>query len=792
MRVPSPSSFGPFAFRKTLTLATTIAALALPAMPAAGRALDRPLPENYHARFDPEARAALAGESARAARTELSASERAAAADLAATTPALRISRDEFSLYPISMLSTQPGQMLSGAPSDRNTTADVAARDFLATHAALLGLTADDLSTFVVRYVTNPEGGATIVKFDQFVDGIQLFDSEFAVVMRKDLAISGVAGRAQNGIAASRSAVDGFRLGEADAIHLAIADLTGRDLAADAFAESADAKDGYRYFESAADLAVDRARAAGAPAADRFLSEATRVRPVLFPIAPGHLVASYYLELWVDGAPSGSGPVYSYVMSAEDGRVLFRNDLKQHDSYSYRTYAQNSGDFRPWDGPTGPIGTPHPTGAPGSNFQAPFITPAPLISIESLLGPTDPWLAPAATATTGNNTDAYLDLASPDGFSAGDVRGTGVAGSFDAQYDSTQNVNVAVNRQAAVIGMFYQVNWQHDYWYLRGFNELSGNAQVSNYGRGGAQGDDVRSEGQDFSGTDNANMTTPADGGRPKMQMFIFTAGGDLVPTRDGTFEMLIVGHEIMHYMSNRLVGNGSGLNNRQGGSMGEGWGDFNADLMTTEDTDNVVGTAYAIGGQTDRFACGSTWEENYYFSIRHYPYSSDLLKNPYTFKDIGPLKTTHPEASGNTSCYPNLISSPSEVHNAGEIWAEMLWEDFVALARRHGVATARSTITQYMIDGMKATTTSPTFTIARDGILMSANAVNAKDGLYLRSAFAKRGIGLAAIPPLANSTSHAGITEDFTIADPAAPLKLISYDDFETNDLSLWSSVVG
>ncbi|HKA04748.1 MAG TPA: M36 family metallopeptidase, partial [Acidimicrobiales bacterium] len=46
------------------------------------------------------------------------------------------------------------------------------------------------------------------------------------------------------------------------------------------------------------------------------------------------------------------------------------------------------------------------------------------------------------------------------------------------------------------------------------------------YGRGGIGGDSIRAEGQDFSGRNNANMSTPADGGRPRMQMFIFDGIG--------------------------------------------------------------------------------------------------------------------------------------------------------------------------------------------------------------------------------------------------------------------------
>ena len=63
----------------------------------------------------------------------------------------------------------------------------------------------------------------------------------------------------------------------------------------------------------------------------------------------------------------------------------------------------------------------------------------------------------------------------------------------------------------------------HDLSYQYGFNEEAGNFQVNNYGKGGAGGDDVRCEAQDGSGTNNANFSTPAqDGGRPRMQMFLW------------------------------------------------------------------------------------------------------------------------------------------------------------------------------------------------------------------------------------------------------------------------------
>ena len=60
------------------------------------------------------------------------------------------------------------------------------------------------------------------------------------------------------------------------------------------------------------------------------------------------------------------------------------------------------------------------------------------------------------------------------------------------------------------------VNWLHDWYYDAGFDEAAGNAQTDNYGRGGLAGDNIKTQAQDYSGTNNANMQTPADGARPR------------------------------------------------------------------------------------------------------------------------------------------------------------------------------------------------------------------------------------------------------------------------------------
>ena len=120
----------------------------------------------------------------------------------------------------------------------------------------------------------------------------------------------------------------------------------------------------------------------------------------------------------------------------------------------------------------------------------------------------------------------YTDFSGPDGLTPGvDFRAnvTSVR-SFDRIFDHALGPVATVDQsKAAITNAFYTVNWLHDYWYDSGFDEASGNAQLNNYGRGGVEGDPMRVEVQDnFLGgaRNNANMATPSDGIRPRMQMY--------------------------------------------------------------------------------------------------------------------------------------------------------------------------------------------------------------------------------------------------------------------------------
>ncbi|MDF2694460.1 MAG: Chitinase, partial [Labilithrix sp.] len=593
---------------------------------------------------------------------------------------------------------------------------------------------------------------------------------------------------------------------------------------------------------------------------------------------------------------------YAFVVAADDGRILRRTNLSAHAAFKYRVFADTTAPFTPKDGPIADF-NPHPAGVPNGSVPGP-LAPA-LITIDGFNSSHDPWLADNATETRGNNADAYTDDGSPDNFSAGDLRALITSPStFDRSYDTSREP-VATNDQkmAVVTSAFYITNWLHDDWYDKGFDEAAGNAQASNYGRGGKEGDALRVEVQDSfarGSRNNANANTPEDGESPRLQFYVFdppltgaltlTPGGtrqvvlanfgpasfdatgnvvlgndgvgttsdaceplpnvagrivlvdrgnctykrkvssaqnagavgvivasnaadlpstlgddpatpnvsipvvaisqadgaalkaaiaagavsaklvrDQNPSRDSALDANIVAHEWGHYLHHRLVDCGSD----QCGAQSEGWGDFVALHMTLRPGDDLSGAFVA-----SQYASAPFSRDGAYFGIRRLPYSVDFAKNGLTFKHIT-NGVALPDIPINAGSHPN-----SEVHNAGEVWASMLFEAYVALQRRatgaapaYSFDEARTRMAKYVVGGMKLAPAQPTFTEQRDAILASAAARDMADFEALAAAFARRGAGTCAVSPARDSSNFEGVLESFE-AKALASIESVVVDD--------------
>jgi len=128
------------------------------------------------------------------------------------------------------------------------------------------------------------------------------------------------------------------------------------------------------------------------------------------------------------------------------------------------------------------------------------------------------------TNTTGNNVDAYDDIADQD--APGQFAEANGSLQFDFNYvnlgDPLGNLN------ASITNLFYWNNSIHDFAYNYGFNEESGNFQYTNYTNQGEGFDQVQAQALDGSGTNNANFGTPPDGLNPQMQMYLWSVNNGL------------------------------------------------------------------------------------------------------------------------------------------------------------------------------------------------------------------------------------------------------------------------
>ncbi|MGH8066777.1 MAG: M36 family metallopeptidase [Candidatus Entotheonellia bacterium] len=698
----------------------------------------RHFPENFHALYDRPSRAVRGIRGTPPAQPQSVGSRR-----LAAEVPDLIVSYDEATQLPNRVARRGPTARLSapiaGSPEQAVT-------QFIRDRGDLWNLTQEDVATVEVLSVSRR--GLHTVRLIQRIEGKEVFNSDVTVAISPSNEVISLSGQFFAGTGTARALARATpEVSAEDGIAKAVFDLAAIAYEPTNFylVDASSDNDPYRFYQFK--YRADDTRP--------MFERPVRVKDVMFPFGERQFVPGYYMEIWLKGFPA-----FSYVIdTAGTPDVLFRKNLTASVAFTYRVHNTGDAIFRPHDGPA--PGSPHPTGEPDC-FQAPT-NPEQLIQVESLL-PGDPWLAPDAATTSGNNCNAYADLVPPQGQNAGDVPGQVTAPRvFDYTYDHGQPASAAQNLQNSLVGMFFHVNWLHDRWYEAGFDEASGNAQQDNYGRGGLGGDPILAEGNDFSGNDNANMATPADGASPRMQMFEFLGPTPAQPSRTSNHEALITFHEMGHYVTNRLIANAGGLTNQQGGAMGEGWGDFFAICMTSQSPDDFVNGVFPIGGWTD---WTPTFCDNYYFSIRRYPYTADMAKNPLTFRHIsnGVMLPAGPPIN------PNGGGSNNSVHNAGEVWCSVLWEVFVNLVATHGHAEAERRMLAYVIGGLKLTPPQPTYTEARDGIIDAVSALHPSDLREVWSGFAKRGMGVDAVSPSASSTTLTGVVESYNLPSDLEP----------------------
>ena len=315
----------------------------------------------------------------------------------------------------------------------------------------------------------------------------------------------------------------------------------------------------------------------------------------------------------------------------------------------------------------------------------------------------------------------------------------------------------------------------HDLSYIYGFNESSRNFQNNNQGRGGAGADYILAESQDGGGINNANFSTPADGGRGRMQMYLWTAPA---PDRDGDVDNGIVAHEYAHGISNRLTGNGSTcLTNVE--QMGEGWSDYLGLMITHDWANSLPGDGFSKPRGIGTYALNQPITGT---GIRQYRYSTDMSVNPLTYANLA------------------TVAVP---HGVGTIWCNTIWDMTWEIIQLQGINPNIFNLTagggnaialKLVMEGMRLQPCSPGFIDGRNAILKADTIFyGAQYSCAIIKAFAKRGMGIGASQ--GSSNSRIDQTLSYVECSPAtcnAPTGLTATNITTTSAMLNWTAVSG
>ena len=536
---------------------------------------------------------------------------------------------------------------------------DTVARGFLKRHNALFSLADASISELKLDKEDNDEG-TSFLGYVQTVGGIKVFEGDVQVAVNRNGEVLSVR---EGFLVSGQQVASEPALDEAQGIARAF-EHAGRSVMP-SFAET-----------SARSSRSERSTFANPLSAsnEEVLSELSIMR-----------VGDEARLAWRVFADVGSNEWYEILVDAGNGELLYRRNL-------YVFEAQ------------GTVYTEHPSANPTRQLVS-FVGDT---TINTAAG----WMG-TSTVTTGNNAEAYLDTNADNAPDANNTTGLSNGHAFSSTQNFTFPFSTTVDprtQQAAVVtNLFYFNNVMHDFSYGLGFTESARNFQTNNYGRGGLAADSVRAEAQDGSGTNNANFATPPDGQRPRMQQYLFTSPN---PDRDSSMDGDVVFHEYGHGISNRLIGDGSGLGGTQSGAMGEGWSDYWA---CTLGNDGLVGE-YATGNTT-----------------------AGIRRAAYTV----PANTVH-------DSYADVCAGGCQVHRDGEVWAATLWD----LRTQLGA----SVTDRLVLNGMKFTPSRPSFLNARDGVLQADQNLNGgANRCAIWTVFARHGMGVSAVGN--DGTTHTAAT---------------------------------
>lgn len=582
------------------------------------------------------------------------------------------------------------------------------ADQYLTDNLDKLELTASDIHSYRVSdSYTSQHNGLSHIYLQQQHQGINIHGAQLSIHIQEGEVVA-----AQNRFIAdlkSKVSVTTPSIPAKQAIHQAIGDL---DFATVPIITAIASSEQVKQFS-----------------ANKGMEENITAQLTYYPLQDGTVRLAWEMNL----VPSEGFHHWRVFVNAQDGKILDKTDEVNHckfdhkhpeaasvfsshasitDLFEIESTTSTTSSYQVW---------PYPIEDPNSGSRALLTDPSD--SLASPYGWHDDDGIPGHeyTTTRGNNAWAQenhdRDITtmgySPDGDSTL---------TFDFPYNSSLPMDS--NTDASITNLFYWTNLVHDVFYHYGFDEVSGNFQSNNYGRGGLGGDHVLAFAQDSAFSFNAAFFTGPDGEPGKMRMGYWKLGSN--PTKDGSLDNGIVAHELGHGISTRLTGGpsvGSCLNNIRG----EGWSDFIGLVMTSKPGDTGP-TPRGFG----RYVQGTFADAG---GFRDYPFSTDMSVNPLTYRD--------------TKAY----AASTNYHGLGTVLCVTLWDMYWALIDQYGYDSDLYTGTggnnialQLVIDGLKLQACQPGFIDVRDAILLADQVNNGSaNECLIWEVFARRGMGFSA-----------------------------------------------
>ncbi|HKG52383.1 MAG TPA: M4 family metallopeptidase, partial [Actinomycetales bacterium] len=560
---------------------------------------------------------------------------------------------------------------------------------YVKAHRSAFGMTGAAIRSLKMRRDYRDVAGTHHLSFVQRSKGIPVFGNGLVAHVAKDgrlVAVTGSPLTSMAGLPSARPAVSA-----ATARAAAIKDAGGRVRAQTA------------------------RRQAGAQCATLFAG-GDRASLVWFRTTGGTVLA------WQTQVAPTSGQLYSSVVDARSGRVLYRDSLVDSDSALV---------WESWPGA--------PQGGTARQVTLP-----------------PRWLPAGSVVLQGPNTHVFTDIDDNNAASTTEEVRPSSPGRFEfplttfpattpgmpcssrylCTWDPSTRNSWRANASQNATQVFYFVNKFHDRLAASpiGFTAAAGNFEgVDAVDAQPLDGANTANGLPDGDHVDNANMSTPPDGQAPTMQMYLFHTPGAAYGTgarqdpfiaSNGGDEADVVYHEYTHGLSNRLVVDPNGnstLGDVQAGAMGEGWSDWYA-------MDFLV----AQRNLTDTAAPGELRVGDYVGA------GQDLVRSQPLDCPVGDTSKACPGLPGKPGGYTygdfGQIAGRPEVHADGEIWGEALWD----LRRAVGSALARSLVTR----AMELSPANPSYLDMRNAILQADEIQGGRRNTRIWQVFANRGMG--------------------------------------------------